>query len=261
MDETSVKDEIRLLLEPDLLRHIATLKALARHPSVQTKLIHRADEWALLTMRPTSASNWDNVNYPSSKAVAFIDGNNVEYKIALLDEVPMESTVIKTYDEKIISYLKSRGVKKATAFISFTDPGHTKFTEMDEKVEKSSQLKPEIGGLLAQGGYSSEELSWHFSKGASWFGVRIDGRVASACFVYQNYLNVWEIGGLYTDSEHRRLGLARLNVSAAIQYLRGKNKTIRFQVSEGNEASRQLARSAGLLEFLRICHLHYDACQ
>ena len=260
MNNSVVKDELRSLLEPDLLRHIVTLKVISSNSkSASTRLIQNADQWGLLTMLPTTDSNWDMANYPKSNVVALIDGNNADHKLTLLNEIQMASAVINTYDEMIMSCLKSSGATKATSFTSFTDSGNTIVSEKAEIVEKSSELGREACDLLSHNGYSYHELSLHFSKGATWFGIRMHGKLVSVCFVYQNYQKVWEIAGVYTTNEYRKHGLAKLTVTAAIGFLRDSKKITRYQVQEGNVASMGLARSAGLVEYQRLCHYWHDA--
>ncbi len=259
MNNSGVRDELRSLLESDLLRHIVTLKVISSNSkSASTRLIQNADQWGLLTMLPTVDSNWDMANYPKSNVVALIDGNNADHKLTLLNEIPMASAVIKTYDEMIISCLKSSGATKATSFTSFTDSGNTTVSEKAEIVEKSSGLGREACVLLSHNGYSYHELSLHFSKGATWFGIRMHGKLVSVCFVYRNYQKVWEIAGVYTTNEFRKHGFAKLAVTAAMQFLRDREKIIRYQVQEGNLASFELARSVGLVEYLSLCHYHHE---
>ena len=101
----------------------------------------------------------------------------------------------------------------------------------------------------------------YFRDGARWFGAEAEGQLASACFAFQNYGDVWEIGGVYTEPRHRRKGLARRVVGSALAYLLSRRLTPRYQVKWDNLASIQLARGAGLKEFLTVNHYRIAATQ
>jgi hypothetical protein len=253
------RNEICSLLEGDLLRHIVTLKMISNYAlSMNSSLIHNENGWALLTILPIEASDWDRKTYHDATVVVFIDGNNIDYKTKLLDEVPRAKVIFKTYDEYIRSYLTARKAKKLTSFISFTDNGNLPNINKTEMVEQSFKLNEEAASLIMKNNYDYKELFRCFSNGAKWFGVRVNGKLVSVCFVYQNYKNIWEIGGIYTENEYRRQGLAKLHVTAALSYLKQKGYIIRYQVREGNTASIQLAKSNGLSEFLRLDHYLYS---
>ncbi len=77
----------------------------------------------------------------------------------------------------------------------------------------------------------------------------------TACFVFQNFGRVWEIAGVHTEPGHRRRGLGACVVGAALRHLLAAGALPRYQTSATNDASLALARSIGLVEFLRIEHL------
>ena len=86
-----------------------------------------------------------------------------------------------------------------------------------------------------------------------------DSEPLSACFAFENYGAVWEIGGVVTAPSYRRMGLGRRVVGTALAEL-GERKLIpRYQVEESNEASIGLARAVGLAPFLTIVH-YAHAC-
>ena len=79
----------------------------------------------------------------------------------------------------------------------------------------------------------------------------------STCFVFKNYADIWEIGGVYTASAYRRQGLGTRIVKTAIRTLRDRAKRPRYQVLETNEASIRLAESLGLERFVTTEHYLY----
>lgn len=252
--------ESRRLLEFDPLRHIVALKAITNNIStVRVILVHGRGDWGLLTILPTRVSQWHRINYPDSELIVLVDGNNTDHELTLLDEIPAANAVIKTSDRGVMADLQKRGAIKTTSFISFTIDGNDRGAKKDNEVEMSSKLSPEARSILAQTGYSNGELSKHFANGAVWFGLRQDRNLVSICFVYQNYDYIWEIGGVCTASEYRRKGYAKLCIEAAIRHMLANEKYIRYQVCESNTASLELAKSAGLIEFLRLYHYMIEA--
>ncbi len=85
--------------------------------------------------------------------------------------------------------------------------------------------------------------------------------MASACFVFQNYKQIWEIAGVSTQPDFRRQGLGSIIVSGALKYLSGSGLVPRYQVRWDNHASIRLAKSCGLIEFLQLDHYILRKCE
>jgi RimJ/RimL family protein N-acetyltransferase len=98
------------------------------------------------------------------------------------------------------------------------------------------------------------ELAQYFRNGAKWFGIEEGGRLASACFVFENYRQVWEVAGVNAHPDFRRRGLAKRVVEAALVYLVRSGLVPRYQAIWDNQPSLALAKSCGLTEFLRMEH-------
>ena len=79
-------------------------------------------------------------------------------------------------------------------------------------------------------------------------------RGKSACFAFENYGPVWEVGGVVTASAHRQRGLGARVVRTALAELARRELAPRYQVEEHNTASIALARSVGLVPFVTITH-------
>jgi ribosomal protein S18 acetylase RimI-like enzyme len=109
--------------------------------------------------------------------------------------------------------------------------------------------------MFAANGYLEGELGRHFADGARWLGAERDGRIRAAGFVFRNFENVWEIGGLHTDPDYRRQGLARQVVLGALRHLAASGCIPRYQVRSDNGPSVALAGACGLRVFLRLDHL------
>ncbi len=76
----------------------------------------------------------------------------------------------------------------------------------------------------------------------------------SVCFAFENYGQLWEIGGVYTPPASRGQGLASRTVCATIAELQNRGKRSRYQVHDQNIASIKVAEHAELELFLTITH-------
>ena len=249
-------EKIKGLLAADLLRNIVTLKMINNYSSSMTlKLLEKNQKWALLSLLPTEVSEWDRKTYQTAKLIALIDGNDLGLKKRLWHEIPKGEIVFKTGDLDLKERLKrTPRVSKVDSFVSFTRDMSSLIASKDVEVMQSDQLTPQVEELIKENGYESEELARHFANGAKWFGIRIDDRIVSVCFVFQNYGPVCEIAGVYTIPLFRKLGLAKRAVLASLYHLQSRGFIPRYQVRWNNGPSMQLALSIGLEEFLRFDH-------
>jgi GNAT superfamily N-acetyltransferase len=248
--------EARRLLEEDPMRNLVTLKMLTCYPgAMDFELLREEKRWALLSLLEVSASAWDRETYPDCKYAAFINGNDGDKMIQLLARLPKEDLVVKTTDEVVWEWLvQTRNGTKVLAFHSFTSEVKSGAGTPDEKIASSSVHNEAAWKMFRANGYVDEELVQYFRNGAKWFGIKEDGQLASACFVFENYQRVWEIAGVYTQPDYRRRGLARKVVEAALVYLAQAGLVPRYQARWDNHPSLSLARACGLNEFLRMEH-------
>ncbi|MCW1968090.1 MAG: GNAT family N-acetyltransferase, partial [Anaerolineae bacterium] len=141
----------------------------------------------------------------------------------------------------------------------------TSFTQIGpppaHPVENAASLRPSQTldeaclPLFAQQGYDADEMHGYFSQGnARCVGLYQNGQPIAACFTYQNYRHIWEIGGLYTLPDARQRGYGRSVVAAALNFLCQNNLMPRYQVHEGNFASVKLAVSLQLKPALHTTH-------
>ena len=84
--------------------------------------------------------------------------------------------------------------------------------------------------------------------------LRGEAEPLSACFAFENYKQVWEIGGVVTQPPHRGQGLGSRIVRAALGELTRRGLLPRYQVREDNAPSIELARSIGMTPFLNLTH-------
>jgi GNAT superfamily N-acetyltransferase len=244
------------LLEQDALRNLVTLKMLNLHPdSMSFELQQEPDGWALLSLLKVCDSEWDRKTYPDCKYVAFIDGTNSRRKAQLLARLPKENLVVKTGDELVRERIVQAGKgTKIMTFHSFTKGKQSTPVKLDARVRQSAAYDKSAWEMFRANGYEDKELVRYFQDGAQWFGIESEGRLASACFVFQNYKHIWEVAGVYTQPAFRRQGLGRMIVSGALGYLSVSGLVPRCQARWDNQASISLAKACGLIEFLQMDH-------
>jgi GNAT superfamily N-acetyltransferase len=256
------------LLAGDPLRHIVSLKMLARlHDDADVRLIECAAGWGVRLLFPGSAFEYDARHYGPDCDIAIVEGNSEAPQLALLDELPSSSVVLKAHDPAVIRRAQAFGARPVAAFCSFTVPGgcadpcwpSAAAPEVAEIGCRSShELSAQTRALFEQNGYERAELERYFADGARWFAVDGGGSAIAACFVFRNFGPVWEIAGVHTDARHRRQGLATRVVNAAVQHLLATGARPRYQTAVSNQASLELARNVGLVEFLRMEHLRLE---
>jgi GNAT superfamily N-acetyltransferase len=248
------------LLEREPLRYLVTLKMINSYAdSMSFFLVQNATGWAALSLLPTEASDWDRKAYPDTSHIAIIDGTGFMACQPLFGMLPRGPIVVKSGDTQIQTHLEDgMHASKVSSYISFTaSAGDTGSPAQD--IPPRSDRDSRAWSFFGNNGYETAELERYFRSGAKWFGAEADGHLASACFVFQNYGQVWEIAGVYTEPRYRRKGLARKAVASALTYLRSQRLITRYQVKWNNLASIHLAREAGLTEFLTVNHYRIDA--
>ena len=251
----ATQKQIINLLRSDPLRHIVTLKMINLYGDHMAFAVSKnGDSWAILSKLPTSASEFDRKIYPESDFIIFIDGSQEIDKKNIIDELPSGTYVIKTYDNQIKEYLENKyKEKKVNSFVSYTVSNMPLF-EKKFKVEESFDLNEETISIFRNNGYEESELVRFFENKAKWFGIRQGGALVSGCFVFNNFDKVWELGGVFTFSEHRRRGYAKACVFSALKYLLSNGLIPRYLVKWDNLKSIQLAESFGFRAFLSTDH-------
>lgn len=94
----------------------------------------------------------------------------------------------------------------------------------------------------------------YFDNGAVWFGYVSDDIIRSACFIYRNYADIWEIAGVHTPQTERRKGYARIVVTSALTHILDRGLVPRYETDVRNTSSIKLAESLKMKQFLRIDH-------
>ncbi len=215
--------------------------------------------WALVSLFSTYAFEYDRQTYPDRDLVVLVDGTSSAAKLKLLDGLPLCALVVKTYDETVKAYFeRQRAARLFRSFLSFTASDSIHLPLADSEVRQGTALPTDVARMFAENGYLDNEIARYFSDGARWFSIMDGERARSAGFVFRNFEAVWEIGGIFTDPEARRKGLARRIVETALRFLMEQGRIPRYQVRSDNVASIGLAEASGLRQFLKMDHLVVD---
>lgn len=245
-------------LAADPFENLMTLKMLSLFPGLCTTTFYGdASAWACRTELGSKVSAWDRNEYPHAERIVMLDGNSpLHLEQALLD-TPTKAVVFKLHDEwSRFTFANDRRFTLANSFESYSDLEPTSRTAFAEgvNVEQHSHFDDEAAGLFKQNGYVEKEFRLHLDRKAQWFAVRDRHLLVSTCLAFQNYDNIWEIGGVMTRTDYRRRGYARAVVSAALNHLAGLKLVPRYQFHHRNDASRGLAKSLGMTRRLTVDH-------
>lgn len=235
------------------LRHIVLLKQLLAHPQAAIHRVSGPDGAATLVMVDVAASAWDRRTYPGAEIAAFLSSDHPALTAALLDHVPRTGVVFKLASEADRAEVARRfALERRTAFVSFTT---TERMEPDPGVHFTRAPGDRAFALFATQGHDREWLEPMLGDGRAFACVlEHDDRPLSACFAFENYGPVWELGGVVTEPAHLRQGLAARVVRTALAELGERGLLPRYQVEEDNTASIALARSLGLRPFITLTH-------
>jgi ribosomal protein S18 acetylase RimI-like enzyme len=249
------------LLEHDSLRNIVLLKTLYYYSHVIRCHFHEGPKAAgVLLLLPGGASSFDRKNYPGTNYVVFIAATNPAILPELLQQVPRgKKLLFKLMDPRHNNVVRGFfSLERVTAFVSFTAPPGKLYAQMD-CVTVSGMPGDACLDIYAALGHSHEELKPQFASGqAISFTVFQNDKPLASCFTFPNYGKIYEIGGVFTDPGHRRQGLARKVVEAALNHLAHAGFIARYQVQEDNRASIRLAESIGLRHVVTYEHWRHD---
>lgn len=257
MTNTTTQQAVITFLTQDALRNIVPLKMLTAHPdAIETHYHEAGAEAAALLLFPTSAFAYDRATYGDLDLVVILVATTPATATTLLPRIPHhKKLVFKLMDNGIRDLLaESFTLQRVTAFLSFTSTVLDQFTP-HPAVAVANQVDARLYSLFAQQGYSGDELERFFADGQARTFARYEaGEAVAACFTYQNFAQIHEIGGVYTLPTQRRQGYAQQAVVTAVHSLLSRGYWPRYQVHEINRPSIALAEQIGLTPFVTVTH-------
>ncbi|MBI5305030.1 MAG: GNAT family N-acetyltransferase [Chloroflexi bacterium] len=252
--------EVVAFLKSNALKHIVHLKMIDAY--AEQMICHYAQhdaEQGVLMLLPTLANPFDAKTYPQSEFVVLIAASNQDCVQRLVTHIPRNQNLIfKLVDDMtrqvVINEFPST---RMTAFISYTTD--TRRLRSHPQVIASQVLDQRTCACYRENGYTSEEMERFFEQGARSFTIFERDEPISTCFIFRNFENIWEIGGVYTVPSRRRQGFARPVVETALAHVLACGYAPRYQVRETNIASIRLAETLGLEKFVVTEHFVYTA--
>jgi RimJ/RimL family protein N-acetyltransferase len=248
--------DVIALLERDTLRNIVLLKhleAFSAHCHMHQVADVSGD--ATLVLLDVAASPYDTRTYPSATYAALISSDRPELTSQVLAFVPQHVGVVfklnTQADCDVVA--ASMPVRQTTRVLSFT--AASPFLA-DANVRVA--LAPSEHALeLFEAEKHSRDWLLPLLQAEKAFACVLEqhGRAASVCFAFENYKQVWEIGGVVTPAPLRGRGLASRVVRTALAEIERRRLISRYQAHDDNVASIALARTIGLKQFLTITHL------
>ena len=242
-------------LKTDSFKHLSTLKYLSLYQDRLTiSLVEDTQKWAVLVTIPAEILSYDTVTYPKANKAIFLNGTSEQLKYRLLDALPRNNYILRLNEDLDLSNLENRfETKEGNSFISYSCSTFND-SAMDIMVHGNTHITDEAIDIIKRNGYSESEIRKYFDNGAVWFGLTINDKIRSVCFIYQNYGAIWEIAGAHTLETERNKGYARIVVTSALTYILERNLVPRYEADVRNINSVKLAQSLKMIQFLRINH-------
>ena len=260
MTDKTVQQEAIAFLRRDSLRNIVPLKMLTAYPAVIETHYHAAgDEAAALLLFPTNAFAYDRATYADLDLVVILAATTPAAADALLPQIPTDKKLIfKLMDEAVHQVLAaSLPLQRVTAFLSYTATDRQRFGARPA-VTVADQVDERLYPLFAGQGHEATELHRYFAGGqARTYTLYQAYEPVAACFSYQNFDTIHEIGGVFTLPAQRRKGYAQQVVETAVHSLLNRGCLPRYQVHESNAPSIALAEQIGLQRFVTVEHWRY----
>jgi predicted GNAT family acetyltransferase len=258
MTSSTIQQEAIAFLNRDPLRNIVPLKMLTAYSAVIETHYDEANGAALFLF-PTSAFAYDRATYADLDLVVLLAAVTPKAAAALLPLIPPQKRLIfKLMDDGVRDLLATHlALQRVTAFLSYTSTAADRFSPHPDVVT-AAQVDERLYPLFAAQGHDADEVQRYFAGDAArTFTLYQADEPIAACFTYQNFENVHEIGGVFTIPSARRKGHAQKVVTTAVHSLLQRGCWPRYQVHEENRPSIALAEYIGLTRFVTVEHWRY----
>lgn len=257
MNYTQEQQQAIAFLQQESLRNIVPLKMLTAHPAaIQTHFHAGADGAAALLLFPTSTFAYDRAAYADLDLVVILSATALSAAAALIPHIPANRRLIlKLMDAAVQTLLAEHfAMQRVTAFLSYTATEAARFAPDPEVMAAAAVDKRLLAHFAAQG-HDQGEIERYFADGQGRsFTLYQQNAPLAACFTYQNFDTIHEIGGVFTLPSERRKGYARRVVQSAVHGLLQRSLRPRYQVHAENQPSIALAEQIGLTRFVTVEH-------
>jgi RimJ/RimL family protein N-acetyltransferase len=236
------------------MQNIVALKMLNAHGGAQRFYCNTLGEAAMILLEP-QAFSYDREHYPNADCICIISSDHPALTAKLIEEINVQQKVVFKLNSEAdaLEVQKRFDVQYVTSFLSFTD---IRPYSKDVDVHISTEPSPEFFDWIATQGHTRGWLEPLLEENRAFCCELFNDAqmLESVCFAFENYGQLWEIGGVYTPPASRGRGLATRTVCAAIAQLQTRDKRSRYQVLQENSTSIRVAERAKLELFLTITH-------
>jgi predicted GNAT family acetyltransferase len=159
-------------------------------------------------------------------------------------------------------------LERVRAFVSYTAENGNLFQPWPQVVIDKT-VDERCYPLFTTQGLAQDEVAHYFANGKAHSFTLYQDRThqnneqisepVAACLSYQNFEQVYEIGGVFTIDSERRKGHARKIVETALHTLLQAGCIPRYQVHKTNLPSIHLAETLGLQPFVVMKHWLHSA--
>ncbi|CAN5665993.1 hypothetical protein BH10CHL1_BH10CHL1_05490 [soil metagenome] len=248
-------------LNQNPLKNIVLLKMLQAYGAlIQCYYVEQASSAGVLLLLPTQAFAFDRHTYPSTEYVVLLSTTGPTATELLLPLIPTAcNLVFKLIDQYDRAVIEQRfTLNRVTAYLSYTAPPTHEFATANDVHVSTSLDQACLAIYVAQGHAATDVQQFFATQQAIAFTCYAEATPLATCFAYQNFADIWEIGGVYTVAQARRQGYAKRIVQTALHVLQAQHRTPRYQVHEQNTPSVALAEALGLYQFLTVEHFLYE---
>lgn len=213
---------------------------------------------AVLLTIETSLSHYLSSLYPETKVGVFISTNKPELLPPYFDDLKGKTPfllAVRSDDnvQKEAEKVFAIELQRSNLSLTISDSDFV-YAIPNSNVTMKQGIDQTVRPFFFENGYSDAELSQLESWGGKTFIYETEGLPVSACFIYPNYQNIWEVAGVRTPEEFRGKGYAKEVVKTALRYIIDNGYVPRYQLESSNLASLKLAKSIGMKTFLQLDH-------
>ena len=241
-------------LERDPFKNIVAVKMLTIHDDVRCVYVSSEFGEAVMVLLEPQVFAYDREHYPDADAICVISSDHPSLTNELLAQLEKNQKVVfkLNSDSDVFEVQKQFRIEKVTSFLSYTD---TQAYARDLGVQINSNPSVQMLEWIELNGHSRNWLESLLAQNrAICCELNDEHKLESVCFAFENHKTIWEIGGVFTPQPSRGRGLASRVVRTAIAELQYREKRIRYQVWEQNQASIRLAQYLKLELFLTVTH-------